>query len=73
MVTTLRPYQQDVFNAVTDSAAWRIGLTFSVEISRRWASERGYITRVGRAIFLSGDQSARVVGHTRMSSDSCGS
>ena len=30
-----------------------------------WTSERGYIVRVGqaRAIFLSADQSSRVVGH----------
>ena len=121
MINELRPYQTEVFNAVTDSISLRRGLNFSVEMarqggknelsahvelslltaqtsqardlvkcsptfipqalismsrlkdrlddagfSRRWASERGYIIRLGRsrAIFLSADESSRVVGHT---------
>jgi hypothetical protein len=121
MISDLRPYQTDVFNAVARSVAEREGLTFSVEIARqggknelsarlelailaaqtqmardlikcsptfvpqalismarlkdrlddtgldgRWATERGYIIRLGRAraIFLSADESSRVVGHT---------
>jgi hypothetical protein len=35
MVTTLRPYQMDVFAAVAQSVARRKGLTFSVEIARQ--------------------------------------
>ena len=121
MINTFRPYQQDVFDAVSDSIVGRKGLTFSVEIARqggknelsaqlelsllvlqmnqtwdlikcsptfipqalismtrlkdrlddagftgRWFTERGYILRLGhtRAIFLSADESSRVVGHT---------
>ena len=121
MVTTLRPYQQDIFNAVAQSVALRKGLTFSVEMARQggknevsahleqsilvtqmsqarnlvkcsptfvpqalismrrlksrldedgftgqWTSERGYMIGLGRArsIFLSADESSRVVGHT---------
>ena len=121
MVTTLRPYQQDIFNAVAQSIAQRKGLTFSVEMARQggknevsahleqsvlitqmsqardlikcsptfvpqalismkrlksrldedgfagqWTSERGYMIGLGRArsIFLSADESSRVVGHT---------
>ena len=118
---TLRPYQQEVFQAIKNSVVNRKGLTFSVEIARQggknelsaqlevglltyftkeardlikcsptfkpqtiismtrlkdrlndarfvgeWASELGYIIRLGnaRAVFLSADESANVVGHT---------
>jgi len=121
MAVSLRPYQGDVFAAVTASVVCRRGLTFSVEIARqggknelsaqlelsaltlqhrcarniikcsptfvpqalvsmtrlkdrldesgfagRWTSERGYIIRLGhaRAIFLSAQETSRVVGHT---------
>src|ERR1039458_6495508 len=35
MLNELRPYQQEIFNAVIDSVLKRKGLTFSVEISRQ--------------------------------------
>jgi hypothetical protein len=117
----LWPYQKEVFDAICDSAYFRKGLTFSVEIARqggkneisarvesfllplhmdepvnlikcsptfqpqsiisilrlkeklnyfgfekKWTSELGYIIRLGaaRAIFLSADESANVVGNT---------
>ncbi|MBI4303311.1 MAG: hypothetical protein HY665_03100 [Chloroflexi bacterium] len=117
----LRPYQQEVAQAILDSVFGRKGLTFSVEIARQggknelsaqlelllltiyitepqnlvkcsptfkpqtvismtrlkdrlndagfdgiWESELGYIIRLGnaRAIFLSAEESANVVGHT---------
>ena len=48
MAVSLRPYQGDVFAAVTASVV------------------RGYIIRLGhaRAIFLSAQETSRVVGHT---------
>ncbi len=117
----LWPYQKEVFDAICDSAYFRKGLTFSIEIARqggkneisarvesfllplhmyepvnlikcsptfqpqamisitrlkekldyfgfenKWQSELGYIIRLGyaRAIFLSADESANVVGNT---------
>ncbi|MFH0913985.1 MAG: hypothetical protein V1849_01690 [Chloroflexota bacterium] len=120
-ISKLRPYQQEVAQAILDSVFGRKGLTFSVEIARQggknelsaqlelllltlymtqplnlikcaptfrpqalislmrlkdrlneagfsrlWTGELGYIIRLGncRAVFLSADQSASVVGNT---------
>ncbi len=118
-LTFLRPYQQDIVQAVLDSIDYGKGLTFSVEIARqggknelsalmerfllvyyreqplnivkcaptfkpqcllsmrrlaerlddigaKWRAESGHIIRVGeaRAIFLSAEEGANVVGNT---------
>jgi hypothetical protein len=115
----LRPYQEEIFQAIMTSYYHKMGMTFSVEIARQggknelsaqlelvllslsvldsrnlikcsptfkpqtivsmmrlkekltaadypWTSEMGYIIRLGeaRAIFLSAEESANVVGNT---------
>jgi hypothetical protein len=120
-INNLRPYQEEVFQAILESVCQKKGLTFTVEIARQggkneissqlelllltlsikksqnlikcsptfkpqtiismmrlkeklnaagyketWTPEMGYIIRLGeaRAIFLSADESANVVGNT---------